>query len=543
MMKNFHLPATLLLVFALTFLTIAPLSSAKVKDFSVRGYITQVLSPASFEMDDYSMYVDPKVEVDLENIDDKSIKFDPQKHLRVGTLVKIKGKIDTDTQKVTVKELKIDFKQFRTFSKTVVLDAAPTQLTKSEAGVWTGKIVADARRILINEKTVVRFKLNKSEEREAKEAKRQKEAEEEAKSEAAKKAAEAEKEQIEVLKKEKKEAEGDLANKSDDDEPGFEEENDINELLIGAQPLNSLDQVGPGVYMTYKGRENEDGSVIAESVVFVKNEKTKQEKNLWKELRLKAKEAKTSNAFSTIKIGEKKYKVLPEKEIQEYVQRLGESLIPEYQQKLPDDDENKIPFNFNVVFEKGINAAAYATGTVVIHHDVFNSLENEAQLAFLLSHEIVHATQEHTIRAMNKDKGKRTGLFIGRVFAIAMGYGLLARSLELTEAAMVNGYARNQENQADRIALSYMLAAGYDLREAPRTWKVFSQHEGDRPTNFFWSDHASHAERRSFLNLTIRNTFFQTDFNLLKKDSDEFHKIADIIQQKYPGKKKKGAKL
>lgn len=542
-MKNFRLPTTLLFVLALSFLTITPSSSAKEKDFTVRGYITQVLSPTSFEMDDYRMFIDPKAEIDLENIDDKNIKFDPQKHLRVGTLVKIKGKIDTDTQKVTVKELKIDFKQFRTFSKTVVLDAAPTQLTKSEAGVWTGMIVADARRILIGEKTVVRFKLNKSEEREAKEAKRQKEAEEEAKTEAAKKVAEAEKEQVEAMKKEKKEAEGDLANKSDDDEPGFEEEDDVNELLIGAQPLNSLDQVVPGVYMTYKGRENEDGSVVADSVVFVKNEKTKQEKNLWKELRAKAKEAKNPNAFSTLKVAGTKYKILPEKEVQDYVAKLGQALIPAYQKNLADDDENKIPFNFNVVFEKGFNAGAYATGTVVIHHDVFDYLENEAQLAFLLSHEIAHATQEHTIRAQNKDKGKKTGLFIGRVFAAAMGYGLLANSLALTEAAMINGYKRNQENQADRIGLSYMLAAGYDLREAPRTWKVVSQYEGEHPTNFFWSSHASEAERRSFLNLTIRNTFFQTDFNSLKKDSDEFHKIADMIQQKYPGKKKKGAKL
>lgn len=543
MIKPFRFPTTLLFVLALFLLTVSPNSTAKEKDFTVRGYITHVISSTSFEMDDYRMHVDSKVKVDLENIDDKSIKFDPQKHLRVGTLVKIKGKIDTDTQEVTVKELKIDFKQFRTFSKTVVLDTAPTLLTRSEAVGWTGVIIADARRILIDEKTVVKFKLNRSEEREAKELRRQKEAEEESKADSAKKATEAEREKVEALKKEKKEAEGALANKSDDDEPGFEEEDDVNELLIGAQPLNSLDQVGPGVYMTYKGRENEEGSVVAESIVFVRNEKTKQEKDVWKDLRLKAKEAKKAKSFSTLKVGDTKYKVLPEQEIQEYVEKLGRSLIPKYQLELPDEDENKIPFSFNVVYEKGLNASAYPTGTVIIHHDVFNELENEAQFAYILSHEIAHATQEHSVRAMNKDKGKRTGLFIGRVFATAMGYGLLARALTLTQAAMENGYSRNLENQADRIGLSYMLAAGYDLREAPRTWKTVHQERDDRSTNFFWDNHPSYAERRSFLNLTIRNTFFQANFGSLKNDSDEFHKIAEVIQQKYPGKKKKGAKL
>lgn len=538
-MKPFQVSTCVLTLLIIVFTTATPISYAKEKDFTVRGYITQMLSPTAFEIDDYRMYIDPKAQIDLENLDDKNIKFDPAKHLRVGTLVKIKGKIDTETQKVTIKELKLDFKQFRTFSKTVVLDVAPTQLTRSSTGAWNGTIVADARRILISESTIVRFKLNKSEEREAKEAKRQKQAEDEAKAEAAKKEAEAEKAQVEALKKERKEAEGGLANKSDEDEPGFEEEDDVNELMIGAQPLTSLGQVMPGVYMTYKGRENDDGSVIAESVVFVKNEKTKQEKEMWKDLRLKAKEAKAGKSFSNLKIGNKKYKVLNEREVQAYIERLGRSLIPSYQKELPEDDDNKIPFIFNVVYEKGIGATAYPTGAIVVHHDVFNDLENEAQLAFILSHEISHATQEHSIRAINKDRGKRTGLFIGSIFAAAMGYGLLARALTLTQAAMESGYARNLENQADRMGLSYMLAAGYDLREAPRTWKVMTQLYGEQKTNFFWSEHASNAERRSFLMLTIRNTFSEVDFNSLKKDSDEFHSIANLVKKNYPSKMKR----
>jgi Zn-dependent protease with chaperone function len=36
--------------------------------------------------------------------------------------------------------------------------------------------------------------------------------------------------------------------------------------------------------------------------------------------------------------------------------------------------------------------------------------------------------------------------------------------LQLTLAAMVNGYSRRLENQSDRIGLEYMIAAGYDPR-------------------------------------------------------------------------------
>jgi Zn-dependent protease with chaperone function len=512
-------------------------ASAKIKDVEIKGYVTRVNSATSFEIDDYRITMEGKYDVELENVDDKAIKFDQAQHLRVGTLVKIKGKENTETLELSVKEIKIDLKQFRHLSKTVVLDATPSDISKNADGTWSGTVIADARRILISNTTNVKFKLNKSEEEEEKERKKQEEKE---KSKDKKNDNAASKDQTvsesQVANTEQENPEKKLSNKSDDE--GFEDDDDLNDLLVGAKPLLSLDDVRPGVYMTYKGVENLNGSVIASDVIFVKNEKTKQEKDLWKDLRLKEKEAKKANSFGTLKVGDTKYKVLPEKEVQEYISQLGNTLIPEYQKNLAEDDENKIPFKFTVVYEKGFNAGAYATGTVVIHHDVFNYLENEAQLAFLLSHEIAHATQEHTIRAFNKDKNKRKGIFIGKIFSYAMGYGLLFNILSLTEAAMVNGYARNQENQADRIGMSNMIAHNYDPREAARVWKVVSLYEGNMPTNFFWSDHSSNAERRSFLMLTLRNTYADVDYSKLKKDSDEFHQIADIAKQKYPRKKK-----
>lgn len=528
------------IVVAVLSLSFVGSSSAKEKDIDVKGYVTRVLSPTSFEIDDYRATVDGQGRIELENIDDKAVKSDPAQFLKVGTLVKIKGRLNTETLALTVKQIKIDSRQFRTFSKTTILDAAPTDVKKVEDGSWSGTIVADARRISIGPSTIIRFKLNKSEERAAKEEAK---AEEKREKEQRKtdENSDVRKAELEKLKDEKKAADDELSNKSED-EDGFEEEDDVRELMIGSKPLQSLDQVTPGIYMTYKGKENLGGTVLAEQVVFVKNEKTKQEREMWKDLRMKEKEAKKANAFSKLKVGDTEYKVLPEKEVQEYVNKLGMDLIPEFQRQLVDEAENKIPFRFVVIHKKGFNAAAYPTGAVVIHHEVFDYLENEAQLAFLLSHEIAHATQEHALRQANKDKGKRTGLMIGRIFAVAMGYGLLADALTLTEAAMVSGYRRNQENQADRIGMAYMLASGYDPREAPRTWKVTSLQDGDSPTNFFWDSHASKAERRSFLMLTLRNTYSDIDFTTLTKDSDEFHQVAEMVRTKYPRKKKsKGA--
>lgn len=495
-------------------------SQAKIKTIEIRGYVTQVNSPSSFELDEYKVTLDGKYDVELQNIEDKALKFDPSVHIKVGTLVKMKCKVDTDTLEARVEEIKIDVKQFRRLSHTTILDSRPAEMRKSESGKWTGTIIADARRILIAETTDVRFKLNTAEQREAKEKKREKDDEKDKEATAP-------------------DPNGKTKVLNESDDRDFEEEQDIEDLRLQSKPLESLENVGPGVYMTYKGVENLDGTLEASSVVFVKNEKTDQERKLWEKLRIKEKESKKTNSFDVLKIAGEKYKALPEDEIQEYVNSLGWSLVPDYQKNLPDEDDNKIPFRFVVIHEDAINAGAYATGTVVINHDVFNYIENEAQLAFLLSHEIAHATQEHTLRALNDRKKTRGWLRVGAIASYAMGYGLLARTFAMTEQAMRVGYQRSIENQADRVGLANLVSHGFDPREAPRLWKISAINFGDRKTDFFWSSHSSASERRSYLMLTLKNTYAGLDYADLKRDSDEFRKIAAVIREKYPNKKKK----
>jgi hypothetical protein len=499
--------------------------SSKLKDVQFKGYITEVHSPTSFLVDDYKITVEDVKDIDLENIDEKAVKFDPAEKIKVGTFIKVKGKYDPDTLEAIITEVKIDMKQFRNLSATVVLDDPPTAIQKSANGKWTGTIVADARRIVINEQTDLRFKLNKSEEKAEKEKEKQ-----------AKKAGKDD-DAADDSKGANAEPEADDI---DPDRDEFGKDDDLKDLLKDSRPLQELDQVQPGVYMTYHGTENASGVIVAETVVFVRNEKTKQEKDMWKKLRLKEKEAKNEKSFGELKVGNEKYKLLPDKEIQDYITRLGERLVPAYQRGLADDDQNKIPFHFAVVYSKSVNAGCYATGTMVIDHELLAQLENEAQLAFVMSHEIAHATQEHTVRELNHNHKRRTGLLIASAFAAGMGYYSVSDLLKYSVIAMEKGYARTEENQADRMGLANMIANGYDPREAPRTWKVMSLLGLDSP-KAFWAEHDTNTERRSFLWLTIHNTYAGLDFSNLKRDSDDFHRIAEIIRTKYPSKLKRKA--
>ncbi len=480
-----------------------PSGPPKIKKVKIRGYITKINSPTSFEIDDYRVTRDEALVLDFENVDNGDVKFKPE-DIRVGTEIEVQGMFNDETDELTASKVSIDLDQFRVLRNTTILAATPSGIEKAEKG-WQGTFWADGRRIKIEPTTLLLFELNKTEKKAAKEGPKK-----------------------EKDKKDAEAAPSDAAANTAAEEPETE-------------PIKDLSDVKAGMYATYEGKEQPDGTILASKVTFVKNELEKGEGNFWKSLKIKEKAPNfiegNPGELSIKQIG--KFKLLPNKEVQDYVQRLGNSLIPAYQKNLPDNDPQKIPFKFYVISAKDPNAFALANGIIVIHSSMITSLESEGQLAAVMAHEIAHATQEHTWRQMNKDKGKRTALAIGGIAAAAFGFGMVQNILQLTLAAMVNGYARRLENQADRMGLEYLASAGYDPREAPRVWKVMSKKYGDSPTNFFWSSHDSNSLRRSFLMVEIRNNYSQLDMENMKRgDENEYQQIVTLTKDAAQKKKK-----
>lgn len=490
----------LLFTFICSSFPVSIIGQEKIKKVKIRGYITNVVSPTSFEIDEYRVTKDQSLVLDFEN-QNKDVQFKPE-DIRIGTEIQVEGLFNEDTEELKATKLTIDLDQFRKLKNTTVLTRNPENIEKLDNG-WQGVLWADGRRIRIESTTQVLFELNKSEKKEAANPSKD--------------------------KKETAVKTDDTATKGDDDE------------FSQSEPLKSISDVKAGMFATYEGVEQPDGAVLASRIVFMKNEMEKGEEKFWSSLKITEKAPNFVEANpGELKINQVgKFKLLPNKEVQEYIQRIGESLIPQYQRNLPDGDPQKIHFKFYVISDKQPNAFALANGIVVIHSGMITMLENEAQLAAVMAHEISHATQEHSWRQMNKDKGKRTAIMIGGLAAAAFGLYGVSNILQLTLAAMQNGYQRRLENQADRLGLEEMIAAGYDPREAPRVWKLMGIKYGDVPTNFFWSSHSNHATRRSFLMVEIRNNYSQMDLNSLKKgDESEYEKIV-LLTKDAAAKKKK----
>jgi Peptidase family M48/Domain of unknown function (DUF5666) len=494
----------------------------QLKEIKIHGYITEFSSPTSFEIEDYRITRDVSVVLEFEN-ENSEVSF-KKEDLRIGTLVEIRGLYDETTSELRATKIRVDLEQFRQLDVTTILDRKPLEIQQTESG-WRGLIAADGRRVRIEPETKMLFSLNRTEKKQSKV--QEKSEREQEKAEREKKKRELNSEDKDWFKMSKSRSGGSWTTE------------------VGAKaaeeefvPLQSLTDVGPGTTMTYHGREQPDGTVLATKVEFTHNEMEEGEFNLWKQIKIK----ETPFNFyaekpGELKVGSDKYKLIPNQQVQDYVNRLGQSLVPAYQRAMAEANPQKIHFQFRVVQAKSFNAGCYPMGMIVIHSDVFNLLENEAQLAAVLAHEIAHATQEHMYREMQHNKKRRTAMLVGSLVAAGMGYYSISRLLTMVNTAMVQGYGRTLENQSDRLALQYMANAGYDIREAPRVWKLVAITEGYGPT-YYWSSHDNASERRSFMMVTIRHSFSGMDMSTLKKNEDSFQRIAKLVKES-DGRKQK----
>lgn len=121
-----------------------------------------------------------------------------------------------------------------------------------------------------------------------------------------------------------------------------------------------------------------------------------------------------------------------------------------------------------IVADPTLNAFALPDGTIYIHTGMLAQLENEAQLATVLAHELSHTTHRHALRGWRQLKNQ-TGFMVS--FAIGTGGigGLLGW---LGAATAVSGYSQELESEADQLGFARLVQEGYDPRESPKVFRL-----------------------------------------------------------------------
>ena len=133
----------------------------------------------------------------------------------------------------------------------------------------------------------------------------------------------------------------------------------------------------------------------------------------------------------------------------------------------PRDLPEKLSFKIVVIQDPYFNAFAFPNGVIYVHTGMLARIDNEAQLAALLAHEMSHTIHRHTLRAyrhMKENPGFVASLqnTLARLAMVEE----LARFLGITGSMAVTGYARELELEADTAGLDYLITAGYDPYEA-----------------------------------------------------------------------------
>jgi predicted Zn-dependent protease len=159
-----------------------------------------------------------------------------------------------------------------------------------------------------------------------------------------------------------------------------------------------------------------------------------------------------------------------------------------------------LPYSFRCVNATYVNAYAFPGGTIAVTRGILLSLDNEAELAALLGHELGHVNARHTAQQMSK--GTLVKAMLGGVSAYASsqgsGYGKLASQLGgMGAGALLASYSRDNERQADDLAMEYMVKGGYNPQGAVNLMKMLTKMSKHNPNalELMFSTHPMSQER------------------------------------------------
>lgn len=152
-------------------------------------------------------------------------------------------------------------------------------------------------------------------------------------------------------------------------------------------------------------------------------------------------------------------------ELTAYVSRLGMAMAAQ-------SERPNLPWSFRVLDDEAVNAFALPGGKVYVTRGLLAHLNEESQLAGVLGHEIGHVTARHSIHGLSRELALSLALEAGLVLLDAeeaadvasLGLGLLFLK-----------FSRNQERQADALAVRYVPQVGLDPYGTVEALRILSR--------------------------------------------------------------------
>jgi len=154
-----------------------------------------------------------------------------------------------------------------------------------------------------------------------------------------------------------------------------------------------------------------------------------------------------------------------------------------------------LPWQFTVVDSSVVNAFAVPGGFIYLTRGILEHMNNEAEMAGVLGHEIGHVTARHSVTQMSQGQLLNLGLGLGSILSPTFQQvgGLAQLGLQI----LMLKYSRDDERQADQLGLDYMAKCGYDPMQMSKFFQVFvgMREESGQSIPNWLSSHPSPPDR------------------------------------------------
>jgi predicted Zn-dependent protease len=191
----------------------------------------------------------------------------------------------------------------------------------------------------------------------------------------------------------------------------------------------------------------------------------------------------------------KKNEVVKDQLLQNYLKRVGARLAA-----TPEARECGFTFTFTVLNNAKVNAYAVPGGPMFVNMGLFQAVDDEAQLAGCMAHEMSHVILRHGTTQMSKANLLQIPALLAEA---ATGSELVRRLAEAGVLIGVNRFTRTDETEADALGAHLMSEAGWNPSELGH---FFAKLEGTQGPKFltFLNDHPNPGNRERAIEDEVR---------------------------------------